>query len=120
MAEANIPMTMTMDGIEVKVLVSRFHPKDETPKSYGDSIALMTRPHGDYESGLVKVYKLKDGTYRASTYVDGCFHAQYGKLKFEDDTFERIMNARDEYLKLRKEKGGTALKKEVYAKYNLI
>lgn len=125
MAEPNIKMTFELDGYDVDVKTTRFHPKSETPKSYGKSIVLMSRPHGDYETGIVKIFKLKDGTYRAGTYVDGCFHMQYAKLEFVDDKFDRIMNARKDEIEYFRTHNLTInerkdMRKSIANKYGLI
>lgn len=57
-------------------------PKRNKPKTFkkvGGFIAEELR--NNFNSGIVTVYKAKDGSLRYSTYRDGCFHEYYGRME---------------------------------------
>lgn len=53
-------------------------PKVECPKTYKKVGGFKCNERGTYESGLVTIYKTRNG-YAASLYKDGCFNPYYAK-----------------------------------------
>ena len=56
-------------------------PKWDTPKSYKRVGGFRCNEHSDYESGVVTIYRRKDGQYVASMHKDGCFLPYYCKCE---------------------------------------
>lgn len=73
---------------------SRFRSKANTPKTY-KKVAVIGVPGvtNEYNSGLFRVYRTKNGHYVVGTYRDGCFYEQFAMAKFGEDIL-RILDAR--------------------------
>ena len=64
-------------------------PKRDCPKSYvkvGGMVAIEL--DNRYNSGLMHIYRAKDGTLRYSVYRDGCFWPYYGKIVMKEPVEE--------------------------------
>ena len=55
----------------------------EAPKTYKKIGIISRQEYGTYESGLVTVYKAKNGELRFELYHDGNFYPYFGKLNIE-------------------------------------
>ena len=60
----------------------RFRTKWQTPKSYKRLGVIGSEFANAYNSGLMTIYKAKDGSLRFEMYCDGSFLPYYGKIEF--------------------------------------
>lgn len=113
MYELKYSMDFKKANFLLQGITSRFHVKDSIPKTW-KKIDLISRQHSSDESGLVYIFKNRQGTLFAGTYVSGCFNVQFAKIEFLDDTLLRIVNYLNE---VNAEK--TIDKEKLRMKYNL-
>lgn len=73
-----------LDGeriFDVTATIYKAKPMQNIPESYkhvGSGVCVTLK--SSYQSGFMEFYRTKNRTLIFSMYVDGCFHAQYGRI----------------------------------------
>lgn len=70
------------DKICKKVRIYKGRPLCDTPSSYKECGGFVANELSSlYNSGVVTIYKARNGELRYGVYRDGCFYPYYGKLE---------------------------------------